>query len=88
MIILKKAVLKCVSAAAALSIAICGLSGCGKGNSDVTDSQGRTKLSIGSWPGEGDPAREGMADRKARFEKANPDFAIVPDDWTFDLKSF
>ena len=26
--------------------------------------------------------------KKARFEEANPEFEIVPDNWSFDLKSF
>mgnify|MGYP004709363835 FL=1 len=85
---MQKKLTKIVSLAAALSITACGFAGCGSKEANVTDDQGRTKLSIGSWPTQEGSQKASMEEKKAKFEADNPDFVIEPDNWTFDLKSF
>ncbi len=79
--------IKIVSLIAAASIAAGCLAGCGK-DEKVTDDQGRTIISVGDWPTKEGKDKENMEARKARFEEANKDFVIEPDNWGFDLKSF
>lgn len=85
---MQKKLTKIVSLAAALSITACGFAGCGSKDANVTDDQGRTKISIGSWPSKDGPQKTSMEERKASFESSNPEFVIEPDNWSFDLDSF
>ena len=85
---MQKKLTKIVSLAAALSITACGFAGCGSKEANVTDDQGRTKLSIGSWPTKDGPQKDSQEEKKTKFEADNPDFVIEPDNWEFDLKSF
>ena len=71
---------------AALSVTM--LAGCGNKKSAATDDQGRTIISIGAWPVKEGKALDDANAKKERFEKANPDVVIQPDNWSFDLKSF
>lgn len=61
--------------------------GCGKKVNDK-DEQGRTIVSVGNYPAEGTPSRETFDERLAKYESTNPDVAIRPLEWNFDLKSF
>ncbi|MDD6915846.1 MAG: extracellular solute-binding protein [Eubacteriales bacterium] len=79
--------IKIVSLIAAVAIMAGCMAGCGK-DEKVTDDQGRTIISVGSWPTKEGKDKENMEARKARFEEANKDFVIQPDNWAFDLKSF
>lgn len=63
------------------------LSGCG-GKDESKDEQGRTIVSVGSWPGREGPSLDAMNARKARYEAENTDAVIEPDLWAFDLKTF
>ena len=82
----KHRIIKAVSALTALVLASGMLAGCG-GSSDK-DSEGRTIISVGSWPPEESDALTAMNERKARFEEANPDVVIEPDEWAFDRQTF
>lgn len=54
-----------------------------------TSSSGKTQISIGMWPKEKDAERYAQyQDLKARFEEANPDVEIIPDNWSFSLETF
>lgn len=44
-------------------------------------------ITVGGWPQKEGSYLDAMEDRKAKFEEANPDVAIVPDSWDFDLKT-
>lgn len=78
---------KFIAAIAALSVVVCGFSGCGDNVNDK-DSQGRTVVSVGGWPQKEGVALDKIEARKARFEEANPDVVIEPNAWQFDFKSF
>ena len=60
---------------------------CGKQAQDK-DKDGKTVVTVGSWPTREGKDKENIEARKARFEEANPDVKIEPDAWSFDLKSF
>ncbi|MBR5155427.1 MAG: extracellular solute-binding protein [Clostridia bacterium] len=61
--------------------------GCGKDTSDK-DEQGRTMITVGNYPAEGTPKRETFDARLAAYNAANPDVAVTPLEWSFDLKAF
>lgn len=63
------------------------LAGCGDKAADK-DDKGRTIISVGSWPAKEGSDKDAMEARKARFEEANSDIVVRPDNWMFDLKSF
>lgn len=78
--------LKIIALVSAMTV-ICGtFFGCGKDESISSD--GRVIITVGNWPTKEGRAKELENAKKARFEEANPEFEIVPDEWTFDLKSF
>lgn len=83
--ITKKALQIIASAMSVVMITSC-MAGCKKETSDK-DEQGRTVVSVGAWPQKG-TGKEIIEARKEKFEKDNPDVSIVPDAWSFDLKSF
>ena len=71
-----------------VAVIIMGIfSGCGKKATDKNEA-GQTVISIGGWPTQEGTDLNNWNERKAKFEKDNPDFAIEPDPWLFDLKSF
>ena len=80
----KKAVALMTVGALAMSI----FASCGKKTENVTDENGRTIISVGSWPSKEGQEKKNMEDRKQKFETDNPEFVIQPDNWSFDLKSF
>ena len=80
----KKAVALMTVGALAMSI----FASCGKKTENVTDENGRTIISVGSWPSKEGQEKQNMEDRKQKFEADNTEFVIQPDNWSFDLKSF
>ena len=70
----------------ALTVSVLGA--CGKNSINDTDENGRTIISVGSWPSKDGAKKQNMEDRRQRFETENTDFVIQPDNWSFDLKSF
>lgn len=70
---------------AALSAATC--CSCEKKVNDK-DEQGRTIVSVGNWPTKEGVNLDKVNARKERFEKANLDIVIEPDNWSFDRKTF
>lgn len=67
-------------------IAMSVMGGCGK--SADKDENGKTIVSIGGWPEKEGKEKDNYEKQKTEYEEANPQFTIVPDNWTFDLKSF
>lgn len=83
----KKTISRLLAAAMAVTLVTGMMSGCGTKANDK-DEQGRTVLSIGGWPQKEGAELDNYNERKARFEKENPDVVIEPDAWSFDRKSF
>lgn len=83
----RKRVERVVALTVALFVMANVLGGCGKKVSDK-DEQGRTIISVGSWPQKEGTALDRMNARKEAFEKANPDVVVEPDLWTFDIQTF
>lgn len=75
-----------VAVALSMTMTVSLFAGCGNKKSDK-DQDGKTIVSVGEWPTKGTGVQN-MADRKQRFENANPEFTIVPDEWTYELKTF
>lgn len=77
------------AAAIALSavLTVTGLSGCGKKEADK-DENGRIKISVGDWPSKEGTELDNVNALKERYEKANPQYVIVPDYWSFALNTF
>ena len=67
-------------------IAMSVMGGCGK--SADKDENGKIMVSIGGWPSKEGTSKDNYEKQKAEYEQANPQFTIVPDNWTFDLKTF
>lgn len=86
---MKKSLFIKKAAAIALSaaMAVTALSGCGQKES-IKDENGRIKISVGAWPSKEGKELDSINQLKERYEKANPEYVIVPDNWQFDLKSF
>ena len=59
---------------------------CGK--STDKDESGKTVISVGGWPEKNDNTYANYEKMRTEFEQENPDVSVVPDQWTFDLKSF
>lgn len=78
---------KIVSTAVVAALSVSMLAGCGNTKSDK-DDQGRTVISVGSWPDTEGETLDKMNARKARFEEANPDVVITPDTWAFERQTF
>lgn len=83
----KGIVTKCISVMLVSVLSVGTLAGCGKKASDK-DEEGRTVISVGSWPSKESEALTTMNERKDRFEKANPDVKIEPDTWAFERQTF
>lgn len=79
-------IMRTVSVLVAAALCTGALAGCGQASDK--DEQGRTVLSVGSWPTKEGTNLDNYNARKLRFETENPDVSIVPDPWTFDLKTF
>ena len=86
---MKKSLFIKKAAAIALSAAmtVTALSGCGQKES-IKDENGRIKISVGAWPSKEGKELDSINQLKERYEKANPEYVIVPDNWQFDLKTF
>ena len=83
----KKAMLKMVASILSTVMLCTWFAGCGKNATDK-DEQGRTMISVGSWPSSEGESVDKMNARKARFEEANPDVVITPDTWAFERQTF
>ncbi len=57
-------------------------------NHAAKDADGKTVITVGDWPSKEGEGKDSIEARRKRFEDANPDVKITPDNWTFDLKSF
>ena len=83
---LKKAILALLTCAM-----IAPAAGCGSQDEDTTKTaDGKTIISVGAWPRE-DTNKESYdhyMDMKARFETANTDVSVQPDNWSFSVDSF
>lgn len=75
---------KLITAMLAGAIFTCVLSSCGT----TTEDNGKTKVSIGNWPATEGKQLDSQNELKAKFEEAYPDIEIVPDTWTYDVKTF
>lgn len=70
-------------------IAAVSFAGCKPANTaNDKDEQGRTVISVGGWPAKKGEKLDKMNARKEKFEEDNPDIAIVPDTWSYDIQSF
>ena len=67
------------------AVIIIGVTGC----SQRDTNNGKIKVSVGSWPTEASPEiLEKNNKFKADFELENPNIEIVPDNYSFDIKTF
>lgn len=71
----------------AAAMAAGAASGC-SGSGGDKDAQGRTTISVGNWPSKEGTELDTFNARKAAFEENNPDVAVEPDTWAFELKTF
>ncbi|MBQ8526638.1 MAG: extracellular solute-binding protein [Clostridia bacterium] len=71
----------------AIAVTCIAFSGCGNTASDK-DEQGRTVISIGSYPAKEGKSRDTWDAKWQKFEQDNSDVKVEPDTWTFDLKTF
>ena len=78
---------KIIALAAAASFMVGSFAGCSSKDNTLTED-GKTQIFVGGWPKNEGTDKDNWAARQARFEEANPEFKIVPDYWSFDLKSF
>ncbi len=60
----------------------------GCGDAGDKDEQGRTVITVGSWPDKEGVELDNMNARKDAFESANPDVAVIPDLWKFERRTF
>ncbi len=67
-----------------------GLTGCGEEKNAAVTKDGKVRLVVGNWPdSEANPSLyELRMDQKARFEEKHPDVEIVPDTYSYDVKTF
>lgn len=72
----------------ALIIVTAMITGCTQNAVNDKDEQGRTVISVGNWPATEGESLTKITKQKAEFEEENPDMAIEPDTWGFDLQSF
>lgn len=78
-----------LSLAAAIALIAGAVTGCTPSNTaSDKDEEGRTVISVGSWPTKEGSDKDAIEARKARYEEENPDAVIEPDEWAFDLKTF
>lgn len=82
-----KKLVKVVALMMAIVLSVMAFSGCGNTADDKND-KGQTILKVGNWPvNEGD-LMDTYNERKANYEKANPDVEVQPDLWAFDRRTF
>ena len=85
---LKKALSIILSAAMLTAV----FSGCTSSDTaNDKDEQGKTVISVGNWPPEDTTDvkwLEQITQQKEEFEAENPDWAIKPDTWEFNLDTF
>lgn len=74
---------KIMAVALASVLSVSALSACGSKSGE----KGEVSLSVGDWPTNGDKVQI-MENRKAEFEAKYPNIKILPDTWSFDLKTF
>ncbi len=64
-----------------------GISSCGTGKKAV-DENGKTIVYVGGWPTNEGKELDRMNERKALYEKENPDAVIEGDPWSFKIDTF
>ncbi|HIT85398.1 MAG TPA: extracellular solute-binding protein [Candidatus Ornithomonoglobus intestinigallinarum] len=86
---------KLISAALAAAAAAALAAGCSQdtentGETTSSSSGGKVQISVGAWPSQNsnETLYNQYMDMKARFEEANPDIEIIPDNWSFSLDTF
>ena len=79
--------LKAVSLITAGVLTVGALTACGTTTADKNED-GKTVIGVGGWPTKEGTEKDNFEARKTRFEEANPDVSITPDQWSFDLKTF
>ncbi len=84
---MKNVGLRVVSFALSAVMAVGFMSGCSK-NANDKDEQGRTIVSVGSWPQKEGTNLDSWNARKDKFEADNADVIIQPDPWAFELRTF
>lgn len=75
---------KIITGLLAMTMAVSMCASCGP----TEQSDGKVEVSIGAWPSNEGPQLDTQNEQKEKFEAENQDITIVPDTWTFDLKSF
>jgi len=85
---MKKRVLNVVSLVLALSMLVAIITGCSKGKVADKDEQGRTIISTDAYPDKEGKDKEDYDAKVAKFEEANPDVNVEPDNWVFDWETF
>lgn len=63
-------------------------SACGSKSTNDTDENGKTVITVGSWPDKEGTELDNMNARKDAFEQANPDVSIKPDPRKFERQTF
>ncbi len=84
---MKKGLVKAVAAVAALTLSVGLFTGCGQKVNDRNEA-GQIILSVGGWPTKEGNNLDNLNRRKDLFMESNSDIEIVPDAWSFDLKTF
>ena len=83
-------VMKKVFATAMLCMMLAAVAGCTPTVTTDRDknNQGQTIISVGNWHSKEGASMDLITKQKAEFEEANPDIAIIPDTWAFNLDTF
>jgi len=84
---MKKRLVKVVALLAAITVSTGLFAGCGTEKNDKNE-QGQTMISVGNWPAKEGTTMDVYTERKDLFETNNPDVQIIPDNWSFDLRTF
>ncbi|MBQ3427819.1 MAG: extracellular solute-binding protein [Clostridia bacterium] len=83
----KKTLLVLLSSA----LLITAFAGCSSGKKSDKNADGKSFISVGNWPAQNTTDTnylETITRQKTEFESENPDWAIEPDTWKFDLDTF
>jgi len=81
-----KKMLKALAMVVSITMLVAMVAGCGTAKDK--DEQGRTMITVGSWPDKEGTELDNMNARKDAFEASNPDVAVVPDLWKFERRTF
>ena len=81
-----KKMLKALAMVVSITILVAMVAGCGTAKDK--DDQGRTMITVGSWPDKEGTELDNMNERKEAFETVNPDVVVIPDLWEFERRTF